>query len=92
MRRKYYSKNDFKNLNTKQIKEILEEEVFTNEDFLKHVDEVVQLTDLERDLVLRILKSYFTNILIVINSIRKFKTKINLYAFANLFVEKGKRI
>lgn len=75
-----------------EIASCLDKEVFSTIEFQNHVSEVALLTNVKRHLVEKILTDYFTNILIVINTVRKFKTKINIFAFLHLIIEKGKRI
>ncbi len=83
---------DFKHMDKSQIKDMLEQDVYSTDEFKRHIEEVSIKTGLETDLITSVLKSYFTNILIVINSNNKLKTIINLYAFAKLVIKRGKRI
>jgi hypothetical protein len=85
-------KRRFKNLNKKQINTLLEQDVFSKPHFRQHVIEVSLKTKIDEKIVEEVLKSYFTNILIVINTFRKIKTKINVYGFFSIHIEKGNRI
>lgn len=76
----------------KKIPSLLEEEVFSNVHFINHVKEVSFKTNINEKIVAEVLKSYFTNIFKVMNSIRKFKTKINVYGFFSLIVMKGRNV
>ena len=87
-----YYKRVFVNLNRKQIDILLEQDVFSKPHFIEHIKEVSLKTKIDEKIVEEVLKSYFTNILIVINKIRKIKTKINVYGFFSIHIEKGKRI
>lgn len=87
-----FSNKELDNLTIEQIKELLEKDVFSKVHFNKHIVEVSLKTKIDEKIVEQVLKSYFTNILIVINTVRKIKTKINVYGFFSIFIEKGKRI
>ena len=82
----------FINLNKKQINTILKQDVFDKPHFKEHLKEVSLKTKIDEKIVEQVLKSYFTNILIVINTIRRIKTKINVYGFFSIYIEKGSRI
>lgn len=86
------SYKDLDNLTIEQIKDLLDNDVFNIVSFNKHIVEVSLKTKINEKIVEQVLKSYFTNILIVINTIRKIKTKINVYGFFSIIIEKGKRI
>ncbi len=83
-------KSFFRNIYKKDIKILLEEEVFSNEQFIEQVKYVSLKTNIDEKIVKEVLTSYFTNILIVINSIRKVTTKINVYGFFSLIIRKGR--
>lgn len=82
----------FKNLTRKEISNLLESEVLNSPDFNEHITEVSFKTKIDKEIVKDILKSYFTNILVVINTVRKIKTKINVYGHFFITIEKGTRI
>jgi len=82
----------FINLNRKQIDTLLKQDVFDKPHFKEHLKEVSLKTKIDEKIVEQVLKSYFTNILIVINKIRRVKTKINVYGFFSIYIEKGSRI
>jgi len=90
-RRRYFFSKNFKNLNRKQIIALLEDEVLNCHAFKEHVTEVSFKTKIHEEIVKDILKSYFTNILVVINTVRKVKTKINVYGHFFLIIKEGKR-
>lgn len=91
-KKKYFLKQEFKNMPKNEIPGFLEREVFNSNHFKEHVKEVSFKTEIDEEIVSDILKSYFTNITIVINTFRKIKTKINVYGFFSLIVKEGKRI
>ncbi len=85
-----FHKSFFRNIFKKDIKILLEEEVFSNQQFIDQVKQVSLKTKMDEKIVKEVLTSYFTNILIVINSIRKVVTKINVYGFFSLTIKKGR--
>lgn len=87
-----FHRYDFPLLNKTQIKDVLHNDAFDLEEFDRHVKEVAFKTKIDEEIVRSVIESYFTNIVLVINSVRKLKTKINVYGFLTLFVEKGKRL
>ena len=89
---KFFLRNNVKNLSKEQISVLIENEVLNSNHFKEHITEVSFKTKIHEDIIKDILKSYFTNILVVINTVRKIKTKINIYGFFYLLIEKGKRI
>lgn len=84
-----YLTKKFKNLTRKEIAYLLESEVLNSPDFNEHVKEVSFKTKIDEEIIKDILKSYFTNILVVINTVRKVKTKINVYGHFFIIIEKG---
>ena len=80
------------NLNKSQVIKMLEEDVFSKDDFIEHVKEVSLKTKIDERIVKDVLKSYFTNIVFVMNRVLKVKTKINIYGFLSLIIGKGRRI
>ena len=86
-RRKFRKK--FKNLTRNEITLLLEKEVLNSNHFNEHVTEVSFKTKINEEIVKSILISYFTNILVVINTVRKIKTKINVYGHFFITIEKG---
>lgn len=91
-RTKYSSQYPFKNLTKKDIDELLYSEVFGLPHFKEHVKEVSFKTKISEEIVEAVLVSYFTNIMRVLNTSRKVKTKINIFAFLSLVIAKGQRI
>jgi hypothetical protein len=79
-------------LSRKQIEVLLQEEVLNSFRFKEHVKEVSFKTNIHEEIIIDILKSYFTTMLIVINTVQKIKTKINIIAFCSIIIERGKRI
>jgi predicted nucleic acid-binding protein len=90
--RKYEMSKPVKLLSRKQIEVMVQEEVLNSFRFKEHVKEVSFKTNIHEEIVRDILKGYFTNMLIVINTVQKIKTKINIIAFCSIIIEKGKRI
>lgn len=91
-KRKVILTRDLRNLSDSEIKDFLEKEIFASNHFLSHVKEVSYKTNIDEEIVKDVLRSYFTNIHLVINTVRKIKTKINIYGYFSLFIHKGKRI
>lgn len=89
---KYFFKEDLKNIKKKDLKIYLENEVFQREAFKRHINEVAQKTNIDEEIVKDVIKSYITNISIVMNTILKIKTRINIYGFFYFDIEKGKRV
>lgn len=90
--KKKFFRKAFYNLKRNEIESLLEEEVFSTVSFNEHAKEVSLNTKIDEEIVKDILKSYFTNILVVINTVRKIKTKINIYGHFFIIIEKGKHI
>ena len=91
-RKYYFNRGFFKNMTKKQIKYMLEREVFSKDKFKQHVLETSHKTKIDIVIVEKVLKNYIFNVVLVINTVRKIKTKINIYGFFSLIVEKGKNI
>jgi len=87
--KKIYFPKKFKNLTRKEIVCLLENEVLNSPEFNEHITEVSFKTKIDKEIVKDILKSYFTNILVVINTVRKVKTKINVYGHFFITIKKG---
>lgn len=90
--KKYYFSKPFKTFSRSEINTLLEQEIFNSNHFMEHIKEVSYRTKISEEIVSDVLRSYITNIFIVMNQIRKIKTKINVYGFFSLIVEKGSRI
>lgn len=89
--RKYVFKHKLKNYSREEGKAYLHKEVFSNPDFENHVNQVAVNLEVDESIVRDVLISYWTNIFYLINTVRKVKTKINVYGFFSLVVEKGDR-
>lgn len=85
---KFFSK-DLKNIPSKHYKKYLEETVFSSHDFNKHIKATSLNLNISEDIVREVVQHYFLHIGYVINSVRKIKTKINIYGYFSLFIEKG---
>lgn len=88
---KYERASKIYNLKKSTIIKLLEKEVFSTEHFNEHVKEVSLKTKIDERIVKDVLKSYFTNIVFVMNRVLKIKTKINIYGFLDLIIGKGSR-
>ena len=90
-RSKFAFKEELKNIPKDKAVEYLNKQVFDTEHFAHHVNQVSTNLKLDQRLVRDVLVSYFTNIFFMINTVRKIKTKINLFGFFSLSVLKGSR-
>lgn len=88
---KYIFKEDLENIPRDKARAYLDRQVFSTEEFEKHVDQVSLNLKVDQQIVRDVLISYFTNIFFVVNTVRKVRTKINLYGFASLQVGAGRR-
>lgn len=91
-KKKYYFDIELKNISKEKLKEYLHNEVFKSDAFKLHVKQVAFNLKIDESIVKDVLVSYFTNVALVINTVRKIKTKINIYGFFSLTVEKGKKV
>ena len=91
-RPKFFFKQELKNIPKGKLKEYLHTEVFTSEPFKLHVKQVAFNLEIDEVIVKDVLISYFTNVCLIINTARKVRTKINIYGFFSLIVEKGHRV
>lgn len=91
MANKRYGKKNWKNIPKKEIKEYLNNEVFSRDSFNNHISEVSHNLNIDKEIVEYVIKHYITSIMLVINSVRKIQTKINIYAYFSLFIDKGKK-
>lgn len=89
--RKYYFRMPLPILTRKECSEYLHKNVFDTPEFEVHVNQVAVNLKIDQRIVKAVLISYFTNVMILINSTRKIKTKINIYGFFSIIVEKGDR-
>lgn len=90
-KRKYIFRKPLGNIPKDKIDMYLAENVFETNDFKKHVDQVAKNLKVDESIVRDVLESYFTSIMYIINTTRKIKTKINVYGFFSIVVEKGNR-
>ena len=88
---KYIFRKPLANISKENIDVYLAENVFDTEDFKKHVNQVALNLKIDESIVRDVLISYFTNVMYVINTTRKLRTKINIYGFFSIIVEKGNR-
>ena len=79
-------------LSEEQIKVLLDNEVFDTPSFKEHIKEVSYLTKIDEQIVQDVLLSYFKNIMKVLNTYQRITTKINIYGFLSLFIQKGKHL
>ena len=91
-KKKYFFHRAFKLIPKEDIRSFMEKEVFCLDEFKQDVDRVSENLNMDRGLVKDVLESYFVNIMIIINSVRKIKTKINIYAFCSIVIEPGRKI
>lgn len=83
-------KNPLRVLNKSEIDDMLQSEVFSNAEFNNHIEEVSNNLGYDKELVSRVIRNYITNIVVVINTVRNFKRKINVYGFFSLTIGSGK--
>lgn len=91
-KKKYFFRKPFKLMTRKEIDYLLNKDVFSQSDFKRHVQETSQKTGIDAEIVERVIKNYITNVMIILNTIQKIKTKINIHGFFSFLVEKGNRI
>lgn len=91
-KKKYYFPRPLKNIPKKELIEYLNIEVFSKELFKNHLKEVSHNLKIDEEIVEQVVKSYIINVSIVMNTVRKIKTKINIFAFFSFEVREGKRI
>jgi hypothetical protein len=91
-KRKYFFRKPFKIFSKKDLTEYLHRNVFSTSGFDLHVKQVAVNLKIDETIVRDVLVSYFTNVSLAVNTTRKIKTKINIYAFFSLFIEKGNRV
>jgi hypothetical protein len=89
--KKYSFRQQLKNLPKKDIPEYLHDQVFKTSEFDLHIKRVAFNLKVDESIVRDVVISYFTNVMIAINTARKIKTKINIYGFFSLIIEKGNR-
>lgn len=73
-----------------EIDKYLDADVFNQNKFKNHVTQVAQNLDIDEEIVLNVIKNYITNVAVVIGTIQKVKTKINIYGFLTLYVRGGR--
>lgn len=71
----------------KQLEKIIYDEFFETSMFYYHVKEVSELTGIDEAKVLRVLVSYFYNVMVCLNTIHKRIVKINIYSFFSLTIK-----
>ena len=86
---KYLGRKFLRPFKLQETLEYLDADVFSQSKFKHHVTQVAQNLELDEEIVRKVIKSYVTNVAIVIGSIQKVKTKINIYGFLTLFVKSG---
>ena len=91
-KKKFYFDIELKNIPKHKLKEYLNNEVFNNEAFKLHVKQVAFNLEIDEKIVKDVLVRYFTNVALVINTVRKIKTKLNIYGFFSLLIEKGRKL
>jgi hypothetical protein len=89
--KKYYFRNPLKNIPKENSDKYLQRQVFGTSEFDLHVKRVAFNLNIDEVIVRDVLVSYFSNIMYLINTVRKIKTKINVYCYFSLIVEKGNR-
>ena len=89
--RKYYFRKPLQNFTRQECSEYLHKNIFDTPEFEVHVNQVAVNIKIDKRIVKAVLVSYFTNVMILINSTRKIKTKINIYGFFSIIVDKGDR-
>lgn len=89
---KFYFNKELKNLPHDYLREYLHNEVFTTVEFNTHIEQTASILQLNTEIVRDVVTSYFTNIILVINTVRRVQTKINVYGFFSIWIEKGRRV
>ena len=90
-KRKYIFREPLKNISKENINSYLAKNVFETNDFQKHVNQVALNLKIDESIVRDVLISYFTNVMYIINTTRKLRTKINIYGFFSIVIDKGNR-
>lgn len=90
--RKYFFSQKLKNIPKDKIPEYLHTTVFNGDQFALHIQRAAFSLKIDEVIVRNVVESFFINVMVVINTTRKIKTKINVYGFFSLIVEKGNRI
>jgi hypothetical protein len=91
IQKKFIFPGNLKNIKRERAKEYLQGNVFDTDNFKEHVSQVAINLNIDESIVRDVLVSYFTNIFYLINTVRKIKTKINIYGYFSLTVERGRR-
>lgn len=89
--KKYLFRNPLKNIPKENIDKYLDENVFSTSDFKEHTNQVALNLNIDESIVRDVLISYFSNVMYIINTSRKLRTKINIYGFFSIIVDKGNR-
>jgi len=91
-KRKYYFRKDLENISKKEGLEYLHKNTFNRPEFEVHIKRAAFVLNIDEGIVRDVVKSYITNVFQVINTVRKTKTKINIYGFFSFVVKPGRRI
>lgn len=75
-------------LTKEQCYDIMYNELFETREFYNHVKEVCLITGIEEKKVLRVLISYFLNIMFFLNKTHKRIVKLNIYSFFSILINK----
>ena len=89
---KYTFRKELKNIPHDKFKKYIEDQIFSSPDFNKHIKQTSINLNINEDVVREVVQHYFLHIGYAINTVRKIKTKINIFGYFSLFVEKGRRI
>ncbi len=89
--RKYFFRRPLKIFTKQECSEYLNRNVFDTPEFEDHVNQVAVNINIDQRIVKDVLVSYFTGVMLLINSTRKIRTKINIYGYFSIIVEKGDR-
>lgn len=84
-------KEDIRLLSRQEIDSRMEMEVFSTEDFRNHVKEVSENLNIDQEIVRDVLIHYFKSITVIVNTVRKTLTKINIHGFLSIEIEKGRK-
>lgn len=91
-KKKYYFQKPFNLLSDEEVEECLHNEVFQRQEFDNHIKEVSHNLKIDEEIVRDVMMQYITSIMYMLNTVRKIKTKINIYSFFSFRIEAGKRI
>lgn len=91
-KRKYFFDRVLKSFSREESVKYLDENVFNSEDFDRHVSMTSEAINIDKDVILDVLRFYITEVFVFLNTVQKVKKAISVYGFFYFYVEKGKRV